>query len=211
MPSSRFVVSVNDLENGPKEVTFTLTEAWLRDVLEPAGASPRGPGSVSVEVEKQGRDVMVRGHAEFCAVLPCVVTLDPVAFDLRPQIFLMLTQGKAAPAKARAGVGAPERPHAAAIPKRKRRRHEKDAEPELTSEEAAKDTFEGDEIVLDDFLREFLLLELPLYPRRPDLPSPEERIVSRPLAGNTGEQSIDPRLEPLAKLAERLRGAANKE
>jgi hypothetical protein len=65
--------------------------------------------------------------------------------------------------------------------------------------------------VLDEFIREFLLLELPLYPRRPDLPSPEESIVSRPLAGPTGEQSIDPRLEPLAKLAARLRGAANKE
>ena len=210
MPSSRFVVSVNDLENGPKEVAFTLTEAWLRDVLEPAGASPRGPGSVTVEVEKQGRDVMVRGHAEFCAVLPCVVTLDPVTFDLRPEIFLMLTQGKAGTVKARA-AGTPAKAPVVVIPKRKRRPRGNDAEPELLPEEAARDTFEGDEIVLDEFIREFLLLELPLYPRRPDLPSPEESIVSRPLAGPTGEQSIDPRLEPLAKLAARLRGAANKE
>ena len=211
MPSSRFVVSVNDLENGPKEVTFTLTEAWLRDVLEPAGASPRGPGSVTVVVEKQGRDVMVRGHAEFCAVLPCVVTLDPVTFDLRPEIFLMLTQGKATSAKGRAGGPASSKAPAVPTPKRKKRRPGNDTEPELSPEDAAKDTFEGDEIVLDEFIREFLLLELPLYPRRPDLPSPEESLVSRPLAGPTGEQSIDPRLEPLAKLAERLRGAANKE
>lgn len=210
MSSSRFVISVNDLENGPKEVTFTLTEAWLRDVLEPAGASPRGPGSVTVEVEKQGRDVMVRGRAEFCAVLPCVVTLDPVTFDLRPEIFLMLTQGKAGTTKARPG-GPPAKAPVVVIPKRKKRRQGNDAEPELSPEEAGRDTFEGDEIVLDEFIREFLLLELPLYPRRPDLPSPEESIVSRPLAGPTGEQSIDPRLEPLAKLAARLRGAANKE
>jgi len=207
--SSRFVISVRDLENGPKEVTFTLTEAWLRDVLEPAGASPRGPGSVTVEVEKQGRDVMVRGRAEFCAVLPCVVTLDPVTFDLRPEIFLMLTQGKAGPAKGRAG--GPTKAPTVPTPKRKKRPHGNDNELELSPEENARDTFEGDEIVLDDFIREFLLLELPLYPRRPDLPSPEESIVSRPLAGPTGEQSIDPRLEPLAKLAARLRGAANKE
>lgn len=210
MPSSRFVVSVNDLENGPKEVTFTLTEAWLRDVLEPSGASPRGAGSVTLELAKQDRDVMVRGHAEFCAVLPCVVTLDPVTFDLRPEIFLMLTQGKAS-AKGRAGGPAPSKAPVVPIPKRKKRRAGNDVEPELSPEDAAKDTFEGDEIVLDEFIREFLLLELPLYPRRPDLPSPEESIVSRPLAGPTGEQSIDPRLEPLAKLAARLRGAANKE
>ena len=85
------------------------------------------------------------------------------------------------------------------------------AEPELSTEETAPDTFTGEEIALDDFIREFVLLELPLYPRRPDLPSPEESIVSRPLAGPTGEPSIDPRLEPLAKIAERLRGAGNKE
>ena len=84
-------------------------------------------------------------------------------------------------------------------------------ETELETDGATRDTYQGDEIVLDDYVREFLLLELPLYPRRPDLPSPEESLVSRPLAGPTGEQSIDPRLAPLAKLAERLRGAANKE
>lgn len=206
MPSSRFAVHVADLENGPKEVSFTLTEAWLRDVLEPAGASPRGPGSVTLELEKQGTEVMVRGRADFTAVLPCVVTLDPVTYELRPEIFLMLKQGKEPPRPKKADAKAePQQP------KRKKRPRGQDLEPELSEEETAADTFVGDEIVLDEFVREFLLLELPLYPRRPDLPSPEESIVSRPLAGQAGEQSIDPRLEPLAKLAERLRGAANKE
>jgi uncharacterized metal-binding protein YceD (DUF177 family) len=204
VPSPRLVVSVADLEEGPKEVSFALPEPWLRDVLEPAGASPRGDGSVTLELTKQGRDVMVRGHAEFSATLPCVVTLDPVSFDLRPEIFLMLKPGKA-PA-----VG--KKPVQPVVPKRKRRSGGgREEESELPADEEARDTFVGDEVVLDDFVREFLLLELPLYPRRPDLPSPEESIVSRPLAGPTGEKPIDPRLEPLAKLAERLRGAANKE
>ena len=218
MPSSRFVVSVADLENGPKEVSFTLTEAWLRDVLEPAGASPRGPGSVTLELTKQGNDVMVRGHARFGATLPCVVTLDPVDFDLRPEIFLMLRPGPAerrgaAPAgsKKRPGTPAGQVPQDPKPSKRKKRSNDQDGEPELSTEGATLDTYQGDEIVLDDYVREFLLLELPLYPRRPDLPSPEESLVSRPLAGPTGEQSIDPRLAPLAKLAERLRGAADKE
>jgi uncharacterized metal-binding protein YceD (DUF177 family) len=209
VPSKRFVVPLADLETGPREVSFTLTEAWLRDVLEPAGASPRGPGSVTVELTKQAQEVMVRGHATFGATLPCVVTLDPVSFDLRSEIFLMLKQGRqpaagARRAKEETNTGARE-------PKRRRRPGGRDPDPELPDEQAALDTFEGDEIVLDDFLREFILLELPLYPRRPDLPSGEESIVSRPLAGAPGESSIDPRLEPLARIAERLRGAANKE
>jgi len=211
VPSPRFVVSVADLDGGPKEVSFALSEDWLRDVLEPAGASPRGAGSVTLEFTKQGCDVMVRGRADFSATLPCVVTLDPVTFDLHPEIFLMLKPGPAAkptgPGQLRSAKQPPERLPEPRTPKRRKRPEE----PELSGEETAPDTFQGDEIVLDDFVREFLLLELPLYPRRPDLPSPEESIVSRPLAGPTGEQSIDPRLEPLAKLAERLRGAANKE
>jgi len=208
VPSSRFVVPIADLENGPKEVSFTLTEAWLRDVLEPAGASPRGAGSVTVELTKQGQEVMIRGSAAFGATLPCVVTLDPVAYDLRPEIFLMLKQGKRVDATRKLAGESKAEPR---IPKKKRRPGGKDPDPELTDEETAVDTFEGDEVVLDEFIREFVLLELPLYPRRPDLPSPEESIVSPPLAGPTGESSIDPRLEPLAKIAERLRGAANKE
>jgi len=216
VPSSRFVVSLSDLETGPKEVTFTLTEAWLRDVLEPAGASPRGAGSVTLELTKQGSEVMVRGNASFGATLPCVVTLDPVPFDLRPEIFLMLKQGPPAEG-ARRAKGEPPRgepKREPRPPKRKKRGGAWDDGPELAPdapEESARDTFEGDEIVLDEFVREFVLLELPLYPRRPDLPSSEESIVSRPLAGPTGESSIEPRLEPLAKIAERLRGAANKE
>ena len=161
---------------------------------------------------------MVRGNASFGAVLPCVVTLDPVSYDLRAEIFLMLKQGKSADATRRprgepaTGDAKKSAPKAEArVPHRKKRAGGRDPEPELSAEETVVDTFEGDEIVLDGFIREFLLLELPLYPRRPDLPSPEESIVSRPLAGPTGEPSIDPRLEPLAKIAERLRGAANKE
>ena len=213
MPSSRFVVPLADLETGPKEVTFTLTEAWLRDVLEPAGASPRGPGNVTLELAKQGNDIMVRGHAAFGATLPCVVTLDPVHFDLRPEIFLMLKPGKhpEGARRAKEGSGKSEPSREIRAPKRRKKAGAWEGEADLPDEERSRDTFVGEEIVLDDFIREFVLLELPLYPRRPDLPSPEESIVSRPLAGPTGETTIDPRLEPLAKIAERLRGAANKE
>jgi uncharacterized metal-binding protein YceD (DUF177 family) len=150
---------------------------------------------------------MIRGSATFAATLPCVVTLDPVTYDLRPEIFLLLRQAPKTDTRRQGGESKPD-PRAG---KRKRRAGNKDADQELSEEGSAQDTFDGDEIVLDDLVREFVLLELPLYPRRPDLPSPEESIVSRPLAGPAGEPSIDPRLEPLAKIAERLRGAANKE
>ncbi len=151
--------------------------------------------------------------------MPCVVTLDPLEIDLQPEIFLMLAPapseptsksgrhekkrsvagatGKEAPAEARGAVA------------RKRAAKEDDEEGELLDDStAARDTFEGSQIELDPFIREFLLLELPMFPRRSDLPSsPGPAIGPRLAPPESDEQEpvIDPRLQPLAALRSRLR------
>lgn len=222
MPAS-FVVKLGDLEHGPRKVTFALTEGWLRRALEGTEALPTGkPGSVTLELTKSGRDVLVRGTAEASVTVPCVVTLDPLPFDLKPEIFLMLEQVSAAPRPKKGGLrgSGPENPPGSGKnqgekPARspKRAKKHKDADDlELTPEDAAKDTFSGEDIVLDDFVREFILLEIPPYPRRSDLPSAEESLSSRPLAGpSSKERPIDPRLEPLQGILDRLRGQDDKE
>jgi hypothetical protein len=210
-----FVVRLADLERGPKQVTYTLSEAWLRRVLADANVEPRAPGEATVELSKLGSQVLVRGSLRVSVTVPCVVTLDPLPFDLAPEIFLQLSQ-QAEPA--RPGKGARAAEPAAGKPKSgtpkahaAKARKAKD-DPELSEEEAATDTFSGEEIVLDDFFREFILLEIPPYPRRSDLPSPEESISSRPLADRNPEaKPLDPRLAPLLGIAKRLKGSANKE
>ncbi|HEY3496571.1 MAG TPA: hypothetical protein VGK73_17855, partial [Polyangiaceae bacterium] len=107
-------------------------------------------------------------------------------------------------AKARHGASPPPEQAKPEKPKKKRRREQE--EPELSSEDAAEDVYQGEEIVLDEFLREFIVLEIPPYPRRSDLPSAEESLSSRPLADPPEEKPIDPRLLPLLGLRERLRG-----
>jgi uncharacterized metal-binding protein YceD (DUF177 family) len=201
-----FIVKVGDLENGPRKVTFALSEAWLTAALEGTDAKPAG--SLSVELTKNGRDVLVRGHAEASITVPCVVTLDPLPFELKPEIFLMLEQ-VAAPPRGKKAKEAPEKP--AKAPKRPKKRKDAD-DLELSPEDAAKDTFSGEEVVLDDFVREFLVLEIPPYPRRSDLPSAEESLSSRPLDGPPEkERPIDPRLAPLQGILQRIRGQADKE
>ena len=88
-----------------------------------------------------------------------------------------------------------------------------DDDPELGPMDAAQDTFDGEQIVLDPFLREFILLELPMFPVRQDLPSlPVEARASapdfRPLdpgaPSQESETPLDPRLAPLAELKDRL-------
>jgi uncharacterized metal-binding protein YceD (DUF177 family) len=206
-----FVVRLADLERGAKEVTFTLNEAWLREALSDAQAEPLEPGQATLELMKNDHVVLVRGHAHVKITVPCVVTLDPVPLDLRPEVFLELER-EPEPARTRttakgerdatAGKGAEQKKTA---PRRAKRPKD---DPELSAEEAAHDTFKGEEIVLDGFLREFILLEIPPYPRRSDLPSAEESISSRPLADPKAEaKPLDPRLAPLLGIASRLKGS----
>jgi len=190
-----------------------LSEGWLRNALSDAQAEPLGPGEATVELTKTGGLVLVRGHARVKLTVPCVVTLDPVPLELEPEISLELTRDAEAPERPRGSPKA-DKKHGAekAKPQKARSARRTKDDPELSSEETARDTYRGEEVVLDDFFREFILLEIPPYPRRSDLPSPEESISSRPLAGPSAEaKPIDPRLAPLLGIASRLKGSANKE
>ena len=220
MTKASFIVPLADLERGPRTVTFTLDEAWLQDALQGTDATPRRAGSATVELSKSGRDVLVRGRVEAALSMPCVVTLDPLDIDLNPELFLMLSPAPAEPkglsnraAKRRAGqVGdRAERPEAKDLARggasRKRGGDEELEEGELLdASAAARDTFEGSQIELDSFFREFLVLDLPMFPRRSDLPLAEGPAIGAP-PPEPGEHEpvIDPRLQPLAALRSRLR------
>ena len=211
MSKAQFIVYAADIERGARTVTFTLDEAWLRRTLEDTEATPRGPGSATVELSKSGKDIMIRGKAEVALSMPCVVTLDALDIDISPEIFLMLSPAPSEPGgkagrKARAGAKEGEPVVAKSAP-RKRDRAEEDDEGELLDERAAaRDVFDGSQIELDSFFREFILLELPLFPRRSDLPSSEGPAIGAPPVTSEGQEpTIDPRLQPLAALRSRLR------
>lgn len=234
MPNPIFVVPIADVERGTQSVAWDIPVSWLEDTLRDTDATPRGtPGHIEVELSKNGREVMVRGHATVDVTMPCVVTLDPLPFALHAEIFLLLEPAAGAPLPRRAGGTGRRRiekkpaagaagaagtagPAGSAVPRlaishRGRSKPVGGAEvwtadPELPTEDAAKDTYDGEKIVLDGFLREFILLELPMYPRRSDLPS-DPTPASPPPSKETGEAEapVDPRLLPLAAIASRLR------
>lgn len=206
MEKPLFVLPAADLERGPKKVNWAIPEGWLRGVLSESDATPRGDGELSLELSKNGLEVMARGQAQVTVEMPCVVTLDPVPLKLEPEIFLLLqpsptARAAARPARARGGAGG----------ERQGRGRQKDGggwevDPELSPATAAQDTYDGEKIVLDDFLREFILLELPMYPRRSDLPSEETPAIRAPsVVAEPSPAPVDPRLLPLAELASRLR------
>lgn len=222
MSRPELVVPVADLERGPKHVEFTLSDAWLRRALEGTEASINAPGKLDVTLTKNGTSVLVRGQLQVDLTMPCVVTLDPVPVPVRVDVLLMLSPAggattdheihaqrrKPRPPKADAAASTDKKaPQRGERPKSvgKGEGHWEDT-PEMTEEIAGQDTYEGHEIVLDGFTREFLILELPMFPRRSDLPT-DGPAANPPLPAGSqagGDKPLDPRLSPLAELKSRL-------
>jgi uncharacterized metal-binding protein YceD (DUF177 family) len=194
-------------------------------------ASVTGPGKLDVTLSKNGADVLVRGMVHADLTMPCVVTLDPVPVPVRTEILLMLSPKSGAAAEGRepgtggrrratrpskekaaeAAIAGPERAGRAKKPAKAEGHW--DETPVLDDETAGRDTFDGHEVVLDDFAREFLILELPMFPRRSDLPT-DSPPANPPLPADSqegGDKPLDPRLSPLAELKSRLEQKIKKE
>ena len=216
-----FSIPLADLDYGDREIDAEIPLEWLTHAFEGTEATVRGePGRLVVTVSKNGREVMVRGKARAQVTMPCARTLDPVNFDLTPDIFLLLAppgEGVPRPApKPHSGQSPKANPghgHGKKAGERKptggRERRKREEEAVLAEEEAARDTYEADRVTLDRFLREFLLLELPMVPLREDLRSEATPAIERPPEpaneGRPAGEAIDPRLAPLAAIASRLR------
>jgi uncharacterized metal-binding protein YceD (DUF177 family) len=215
-----FSIPLADLDYGDREIDAEIPLDWLTQALVGTEATVRGePGRLVVTVSKNGREVMVRGKARAQVTMPCARTLDPVNFDLEPDIFLLLAPpGEGVPRPSpkphsgqslKANPGAQKKKPIERKPTGGRERRKREEEAVLAEEEAARDTYEADRVTLDRFLREFLLLELPMVPLREDLRSEATPAIERPPEpaneGRPAGEAIDPRLAPLAAIASRLR------
>ncbi|HOU93727.1 MAG TPA: DUF177 domain-containing protein [Polyangiaceae bacterium] len=219
--SRQYVVQVAELEDGPRSFGWDIPVAWLERALQETEATPRCGGRADVTLTLTGREVLVRGSVVAPLVMPCVVTLDPVPIDVTASLFLLLTPP---PPPARRDRRAPPETTGGTL---KRRRAKEQAERRgrsgpraaggggttwdddatLSDSEAGRDLYDGETVVLDEFLREAILLELPMAPRRSDLPlEPVDATAHRSAASVAASgPPVDPRLLPLAAIARRLR------
>jgi uncharacterized protein len=193
MDPTLFSVNVSDIEREEQEREWTIPLDWLQWAFEGTEASSTGKtGRLTAILGKNGREFLVRGRIEVQVSLPCARTLDPAVYDLRPELFLLLVR-QPLPNDGPHRAKAKPRPPVA-------------EEPSLEESEAAEDTFSGEALVLDRFVREQVLLELPMFPLRSDLRSdPTPAIRAAPQSLDHGS-TVDPRLAPLKAIADRLRG-----
>lgn len=219
--SRQYTVPVADLEDGPRSYGWDLPVTWLEQALRESEATPRSGGRADVNLTLSGREVLVRGSVLAPIVMPCVVTLDPVPIDVTASLFLLLTPPPPAARGARRARpeatdgGSPRRQGRAAAtrPGRSRARGtgSDDAswngDATLSDDDVGRDGYDGELVVLDDFIREAILLELPMAPRRSDLPSVPDEATAHRSAESVAASGppLDPRLLPLAAIARRLR------
>jgi uncharacterized protein len=164
-----FTVAAAELDAGGKEYVRPIPNAWLSAAFEDE-AKPLGDGALDLRLSKSGSDVIVHGKLKAAVEVPCARCLEPVTVTLAPEITVMF------------------------VPEQKmRRRQSKDEE--ITGNDADVLSFDGDNVVLDDVVRDDLLLEIPM------IPLCSEACKGIASTRETSEaKGIDPRLAPLLAL-----------
>ena len=176
---AEFVLRTHDIKEDGTTLTYEVRPAWLAAQLEGTDLSADSdgdPGVVELTATKSGADVVLRGEVRARLIAPCARCLFPVVLDLAADMTTLMT-----------AMGAGLRP-------------EPD-EDDTTPEELAREYFHGDEIVLDELVRENLILEVPMQ-----VHCTQPECVERwePDPGSRPPRMPDPRFAALATFKEKL-------
>ncbi len=186
MSTHEFEIPARDLDAAGKSFNLPVRAAWLRGILEDSDTTVAGDdGILEVRASKSGTDVVVHGTLKAELTSPCGRCLKPTDIHVDQKITALYVPAKTI--KGSTGL---------------------DDEYEFAPEEADMLPFDGDTVVLDDFIRDELLLEIPMIPLCSEdcagmSPSPDAgRDTSGALtsAAEDEEARIDPRLLPLLRL-----------
>jgi uncharacterized protein len=172
-----FSIPARDLDAAGKSFRFVVRAAWIRGAVEGTDVGATGPdGELDVRASKSGTDVVVRGTLNAQLTVPCARCLEPARIAVHEDISALVVP--AAVLRESSGAGEDD---------------------EATADQADVIPYDGETVVLDDLVRDELLLGLPMIPlcsegcegiRRPGSQEPAE----------APKPAIDPRLQPLMRL-----------
>lgn len=179
---AQFVLHVPDIDASGKDFRFAIDDAWLASALAGSGMRCGGEGQLELHAQRQGADILVRGHVHVPIVASCVRCLGDARVDVDADVTSLFT------ARGRALRPEPD-------------------ELELSPEDLEREFYSGSDITLDPVVRELVLVECPMQPLcADDCPGIEvPRHVRPPRPTDDGrEATVDPRFAPLMKLAREL-------
>lgn len=166
-----FKVRLREIPEGGLTLEDPIPTSWLAEVLENTSLEPGKPkGAVHLRIDPVGtRQYLVSGSVEVNVVAACVSCLAETSFPVRSEVKLLVEND-------------PPRAQAEAV------------EDEDDAEDSESVLITGEVMVLDDILRDSLLLEMPMSPKcRPDCDG------WRKLLPRDEKPGMDPRLTPLAR------------
>ncbi len=170
-----FEVPGSDLDAGGKSKEFVVRAAWVRGVLEGTDATTDGhDGTLEMRLSKSDTDVVAQGTLKVGLATECARCTKPVALTIDAQLTTLYVPAVKLPGHGKDGPD----------------------EYEFTSDEADTLPYDGDTVVLDDLVRDELLLEIPMIP----LCSEDCPGIAHSPQGSTdlpGERPVDPRLAAL--------------
>jgi len=177
-----FTIALHDLDAAGRAYTFPVRAAWVRATLEDRDIAPgNGDGALSIRASKSGNDVVVHGRLKAELVTPCARCLEPAHVTIDEPVSALMVPASSL-------------------------KTPKEDEYEFTADEADVLPFDGETVVLDDLVRDELVLGVPMIPLCsedcPGMSLPPE-VSGGPLSGDAAkndEDAIDPRLRPLLAL-----------
>ena len=192
---SEFALQVQDIDETGKDYSFPIRSAWLETALADAGLRPDAAdaaGDLQVHVQKNGAEYFVDGRVHAGLLTDCVRCLGSAKVPVDTRFATLFTRA------AGADGGRGGRAEHTEVDET----FDADDEDELSREE-----FCGHEIVLDDLIREYLVLEAPMQP----LCSPDCQGIAVPRhvrppeeVFGTSDGKVDPRLAPLLRLRDKV-------
>jgi uncharacterized protein len=209
---SLFVIPAADIDAAGRSIDADLAVEWLDKQLAECDAKAHQLGHLAVRLSRSGNEIVVRGRVRAAVEVPCGRCLAPAKLNIDAELGLLLQPARPAPpepgttkaGKKRKGAAAATPATDAIAPVKaagkKRAPKEKDLpEYEFSSGEADADTYDGETVVLDDFVREAILLEIPIFPLCSEAcpgiaPGSSDKVDDGDLP------RVDPRLAPLGAL-----------
>ena len=177
MSPHEFSIPVHDLDAAGRAVQLPVRAAWLRTVLEGTDVSPAGgDGSLDLRVSKSGSDVVIRGDLRAELTVPCARCLEPAWVTVHEDVSALAVSGSGDASSAHSSDEG-----------------ETDDGPGGDADTLA---YDGDTVVLDDLVRDELLLAVPMIP----LCSESCPGISAGSRNENDTAGIDPRLRPLLEL-----------
>jgi uncharacterized metal-binding protein YceD (DUF177 family) len=176
-------IPLHDLDTLGKDYVFALDGSWLDRAFQGSGVSgdvSLGNGEASVHAQRNGTEILVHGKARARLVAECVRCLKGVPVEVSCDLAALYAPG------------APPNPSQVS----------EDEDLDIDPDEPDREFYTGDYLEIDELVRDYLLLELPMQPRcEPACISLPESTRSGDSNQGFGEKRIDPRLAPLQKLA----------